>query len=109
MRRLPSMFQSVAGADPPPSEEPRQAARERLLLRIAQVYQHAVTVFETFELTAKYTEELLRGVPDALIREREADFSARLRATVDALPQLRDIWIIDADGKPLVSGTVFPM
>ena len=26
-----------------------------------------------------------------------------------SLPQLRDLWIIDADGHPLVSGTVFPM
>ena len=26
-----------------------------------------------------------------------------------SLPQLRDLWVIGADGQPLVSGTVYPM
>ena len=25
------------------------------------------------------------------------------------MPQLRDLWMVDADGHPVVSGTVFPM
>ncbi len=39
----------------------------------------------------------------------KASYNARLRALTDMLPQLADIWVIDADGRPLVSGTVFPI
>ncbi len=48
-------------------------------------------------------------------RDRRADprqrggYSERLRAMTTSLPQLRDLWIVGADGQPLVSGTVFPM
>ncbi|MBN8919506.1 MAG: response regulator [Rhizobiales bacterium] len=84
-------------------------ARERLLLRLSHAYQHAATVFETFELTARYTGEIFRDESDADIRANEAAFSARLKGVVDLLPQVRDIWIVNADGKPLVAGAIFPI
>jgi two-component system NtrC family sensor kinase len=84
-------------------------ARGRLLLRVGHAYQNAVSVFETFELTAKYTDELFADLTDEQIRTNERDYNARLHTLIDTLPQLRDIWIIDANGRPLVSGTVFPM
>ena len=46
---------------------------------------------------------------DEQIRANEAAYSERLRAMTASLPQLRDLWIVGADGYPLVSGTVFPM
>ena len=36
-------------------------------------------------------------------------YSERLRAMTISMPQLRDLWIVGADGHPLVSGTVYPM
>ena len=84
-------------------------ARRRLDSTVAQVYEHALKVFETFELTARYTDELFDDVTDQQILAGEAQFHARLRALTDTLPQLRDILVIDRNGHPLVSATFFPI
>ena len=43
------------------------------------------------------------------MRANEADYQRRLKSLTDILPQFADIWIVDADGHPVVAGTVFPM
>jgi len=80
----------------------------RLERTLDVVYEHATKVFETLDLAARYTDEMV-NVADPEIRARERDFSQRLRVLANSMPQLLDIWVIGADGKPLVSGTVFPM
>jgi two-component system NtrC family sensor kinase len=80
----------------------------RLQRNLDVVYEHATKVFETFDLAARYTDEMV-NVPDADVRAREREFNQRLRILTNSMPQLLDIWVIGADGKPLVSGTVFPM
>jgi len=80
----------------------------RLERTLDVVYEHATKVFETFDLAARYTDEIV-AVPDAEIRAREREFNQRLRILTNSMPQLLDIWVIDANGKALVSGTVFPM
>ena len=84
-------------------------ARDRLQRNLGTVYEHGLKVFETFEITARYLDELLANVTDEQIRADEALYNARLRAFTDTLPQLSDIWVIGSDGRPVVSGTVFPM
>jgi len=84
-------------------------ARDRLERTLGMVHEHAVKVFETFEISERYLEELFRDVSDDEIRAREAEYSARLLSLQRLVPQLRDLWVIDAKGHPLVSGTVFPM
>ena len=84
-------------------------ARDRLERTLNGVHEHALKVFETFELTARYLDEFLSNVSDRDIRDAEAVFHVRLKAITDTLPQLADIWIIDRDGRPVASGTVFPM
>jgi two-component system NtrC family sensor kinase len=84
-------------------------ARDRLNRNLAIVQEHAQKVFETFEFASRYLDEITAGVSDAQIRASEQSYSERLRAMTMSLPQLRDLWIIGADGYPLVSGTVFPM
>jgi two-component system NtrC family sensor kinase len=83
-------------------------ARHRLENTVSQVYEHALKVFETFELTARYTDELFDDVTDAQILADEAQFHARLRVLTDTLPQLRDILVIDRNGHPVVSATFLP-
>ena len=73
------------------------------------VYEHALKVLETIELSSRYLDEMLDDVTDEQIRANEAGFNRRLHALTDTLPQFADIWIIDADGHPVVSGTVFPI
>src|SRR5262245_28285619 len=84
-------------------------ARDRVQRNLNTVYEHALKVFETFELSARYLDELTGDLNDAQIRKEEADLNVRLKSITDQLPQLRDLWVIGASGEPLVSGTVYPM
>jgi two-component system NtrC family sensor kinase len=84
-------------------------ARDRVQRNLNTIYEHALKVFDTFELSARYLDELTAGTTEANIRSREAEFNARLKSITDTLPQLRDLWIISASGAPLVSGTIYPM
>jgi signal transduction histidine kinase/ActR/RegA family two-component response regulator len=83
--------------------------RTRLEATLGVIYEHALKVFETFELAARYTDELFDDVSDEQIIASEAEYHARLKTLTDNLPQLRDILVIDRNGRPLVSGTIFPM
>jgi two-component system NtrC family sensor kinase len=84
-------------------------ARDRLERDLNRIYEHALKVFETFDLSARYVDELLAGASNEKIRADEARYHGRLKALTDTLPQLRDIWVLDSSGAPLVSGTIFPM
>src|SRR5436305_477412 len=84
-------------------------ARDRLQRDLGTAYEHALKVFETFEISARYIDELFQYVSDEQIRAFEQEYNAQLRTLTDTLPQLADIWIIDRDGRPLVSGTVYPI
>src|SRR4029078_9680981 len=84
-------------------------ARDRLRRNLAIVHEHAQKVFETFEFASRYLDEMTGDLTDDQIRANEAMYSERLRAMTASLPQLRDLWIVGADGQPLVSGTVHPM
>ena len=84
-------------------------AQGRLGRTVDIVHEHASKVFDTFETSERFMEALFEDQTDAQIRGREKYFSDRLRGVIDQLPQLRDLWVIDADGHPLVSGTVYPM
>ena len=86
-----------------------EEARERLTRTLGSVHEHAIKVFDTFEISSRYLEELTTDLTDEEISESEAEYSVRLRNFIKNLPQLRDLWVIAADGRPLVSGTVFPM
>jgi two-component system, NtrC family, sensor kinase len=86
-----------------------QDARDRLQRNLSTVHEHALKVLETIELASRYLDEVFGDVADQQIRDNEAGYNRRLRALTDTLPQFADIWVIDADGRPLVSGTVFPI
>ncbi|KQZ01395.1 hypothetical protein ASD45_11455 [Pseudolabrys sp. Root1462] len=84
-------------------------ASDRLQRTVGTMQEHAIKVFETFAISERYLEELFNGVPDATIRADERGYSERLRNYTKTLPQLRDLWVIARDGKPLVSGTIYPL
>jgi len=52
------------------------------------VYEHALKVFETIDLSARYVDELFLNVSDEQIRAFEIDYNAQLRTITDQLPQL---------------------
>ena len=85
-------------------------ARDRLHRNLAIVHEHAQKVFETFEFASRYLDEITADVTDEQIRRQRGDpIPSGCNAMTTSLPQLRDLWIVGADGYPLVSGTVFPM
>jgi len=84
-------------------------ARDRLERTLGMVHEHAAKVFETFAISERSLEEMFRNVGDADIQADETAYSARIRTLLRGVPQIRDLWVIDAKGHPLVSGTVYPM
>ena len=84
-------------------------ARDRVQRDLNTIYEHALKVFETFELSSRYLDELTAASSDADISKNEPVLSARLKSITDKLPQLRDLWVINAAGMPLVSATISPM
>src|ERR1044072_6903664 len=84
-------------------------AQDRLQRNLGTVYEHALKVLETVELASRYLDEMLDDATDQDIRANEEAFHRRLKSLTDILPQFADIWIVDADGRPVVAGTVFPV
>jgi two-component system NtrC family sensor kinase len=84
-------------------------AKDRLDRDLGRIYEHALKVFETFDLSARYVDEMLDGVSSEELRAKETLYNTKLKALIETLPQLRDIWVVDGNGVPLVSGTAFPM
>ena len=84
-------------------------ARDRLVHSLDVIHEHAVKVFETHELVASQVNALLLGLSDAEVRAQEAALHARLKAIVQRLAQIEDIWVVDADGHPLVAANFLPV
>jgi two-component system NtrC family sensor kinase len=84
-------------------------ANDRLQRTLGIIHEHATKVFETMELSAQYTDAMFESVSDEDIRQAEVYYHARLQGLTEMLPQLRDVFVIDARGRPLVSGTIYPM
>jgi two-component system NtrC family sensor kinase len=83
-------------------------AEDRLERTLGTVVEHATKVFETFEITAIYVDQLIGDVSNEEIRLAEPRYHQRLKRLTDTLPQLRDIFVIDPEGHPIVSGTIYP-
>ena len=73
--------------------------KDRLDRDLSRIYEHALKVFETFDLCARYVDELLDGASNEKIRAEASSIQdASSKALIDTLPQLRDIWVVDANG-----------
>lgn len=71
-------------------------------------HEHALKVFETIDRSLAELNEVVRGLPDDVIRAREPALYQRLKRLADSLPQLKSAWIFDADGKALVNSLASP-
>ncbi len=83
-------------------------AEDRLERTLGTVTEHATKVFETFEIASIYVDQLIGDVSNEEIRLAEPRYHQRLKRLTDTLPQLRDIFVIDPEGHPIVSGTIYP-
>lgn len=71
-------------------------------------HEHALKVFETIDRSLAELNEVVRGLPDEVIRAREPALHQRLKRLPESLPQLKSAWIFDADGKALVNSLASP-
>ncbi|MBK3661730.1 response regulator [Bradyrhizobium diazoefficiens] len=71
-------------------------------------HEHALKVFETIDRSLAELNEVVRNLPDDVIRSREPALHRRLKQLTDALPQLKSAWIFDANGNSLVNSLVSP-
>src|SRR5438067_1633676 len=78
-------------------------ADDRIERSLDILHEHTLKVFQTVERAIAEVEEIVRGMPDAAIRRDQPRLHARIKHIVDALPQLRAIFLIDREGRALVS------
>lgn len=85
-----------------------ESARERTL-RVADILnEHAIKTFETQELVATQIMQLVSGMDDETIRQKEGEIHLAMKRLVGAFEQLQDIWIIDAKGHVLITSKYLP-
>ncbi len=72
------------------------------------MHEHALKVFDSIQLTGSEVGEIVRDMSDDDIRREEPALHQRFYNLEEALPDVRNITIFDADGKALVSARTFP-
>ncbi|TMJ65380.1 MAG: hybrid sensor histidine kinase/response regulator, partial [Alphaproteobacteria bacterium] len=98
---LPLMLFSFAGWQNYRHEQ--AVADDRIERSLDILHEHTLKVFQTVERSIAEVNEIVRGMPDEEIREEQPRLHERLKRIVDALPQLRAIFLIDREGRPLLS------
>jgi two-component system, NtrC family, sensor kinase len=78
-------------------------ADDRIQRSLDILHEHTLKVFQTVERAMAEVDEIVRDLPDDVIRNEQARLHLRLRHIVEALPQLRAIFLVDRTGNPLVS------
>jgi signal transduction histidine kinase/ActR/RegA family two-component response regulator len=85
-----------------------RTAEERLVRTLDLLHEHGSKVFDTYEVLLSYADDLTSDLADAEVLAEEPRLHARLRRFRDALPQVQNIWMWDAQGSPLVSTMSLP-
>jgi two-component system, NtrC family, sensor kinase len=78
-------------------------ADDRIERSLDILHEHTLKVFQTVERAIAEVDEIMRGMADDDIRGDQPRLHERLKRIVEAMPQLRAIFLIDRDGRPLVS------
>ncbi len=90
-------------------DEVQRQADERIKRTLDLLYVNVRTTFETEYLVTTNVAELLDDYTNAEVPANEEKLHEQLERLVDALPQVEDVWVLDEQGKPLVSAKVYPM
>src|SRR5215469_15953088 len=81
----------------------RSIADERIERSLDILHEHTLKVFQTVERSIAEVNEIVRGMSDDDIRRDQLHLHERMKRIVDALPEVRAIFLINRDGRPLVS------
>ncbi|HYY36911.1 MAG TPA: ATP-binding protein, partial [Xanthobacteraceae bacterium] len=80
-----------------------EVADDRIERSLDIIHEHTLKVFQTVDGAIAEVNEIVRGMPDDAIRADQPRLHERMRRIVEVLPQLRAIFLIDRDGRPLAS------
>ena len=86
----------------------RDTADREIERTLDVAHEHALKVFETIDRSLSEINEMIRGIPDADIKSREAALHLRLKQLADSLPQMKSAWIFDRRGRALVNSLASP-
>jgi two-component system NtrC family sensor kinase len=78
-------------------------ADDRIERSLDILHEHTLKVFQTVEGAIAEVNEIVRGMTDDAIRADQPRLHERMKRIVEVLPQLRAIFLIDRDGRPLAS------
>src|SRR6266702_969405 len=87
----------------------QQTADERIERSLEVVHEHASKVFEAVDLAFLQVAQLFRDIPYERSRADEQAFHLQLKAISDTAPEIHSIVLFDRDGRPLVSGLLYPV
>ena len=71
--------------------------------------ENTIKVLDTHLLVAARINDLLGAMTDEQIRASERQLHDRIATQIDSLPEVAAAWVIDANGRELVSARVFPV
>ena len=85
------------------------AVAEGELMRAADAgAASALRIIEGQRLASDVISEMLRGLSDDEVRDRERDLHQRIAELADSLPLVRSAFVVDRAGRLLVASDVFP-
>jgi signal transduction histidine kinase/ActR/RegA family two-component response regulator len=87
----------------------RERAEADLARRVAIAEEHALKVLDTHQLVAARVNDLLGNLNDEAIIIEEQVLHEQLKQEIKNLPQVQTVLVINREGHPLVSATIYPV
>src|SRR5713101_7736697 len=85
------------------------AAGAALAEAVAVAQENTTKILDTHTLVAARIDDLLTGLTDPQLRAQEKTLHERIARQIEGLRQVAAAWVIDANGRELVSARVFPV
>jgi len=76
---------------------------------VAVAEENTTKILDTHMLVAARIDDLLSGLTDPQLRAQEKTLHERIAQQIEGLPQVAAAWVIDANGRELVSARVYPV
>src|SRR5713226_2424854 len=86
-----------------------QAAATALAEAVAVAEENTTKILDTHMLVAARIDDLLTGLTDSQLLAQEKTLHERVAQQIEGLPQVAAAWVIDANGREVVSARVFPV
>src|SRR5712671_810078 len=86
-----------------------QGAAAALAEAVAVAEENTTKILDTHVLVAARIDDLLSGLTDPQLLAQEKTLHERIAQQIEGLPQVAAAWVIDAEGRELVSARVFPV